>query len=196
MNGTPRYADGDHDQPGWLLTLGYSFTVGLAGLVSYWLTTSTLSGFREPYEDGQLGGMWAAVATIFVLRDSRRRSLAAALSRMSATLVSFALCLAYLAVWPFHTWGLALLVGLSVLIPGLIGLPGDEMTAAITTTVVMVVAGLSPQSAWKQPILRVADTAIGVAVGIVAVVLADAVSKRNLTGRGPGSGTQPTKNAA
>jgi len=194
-NSTPRSPDGDHEQPDRLTTVGYSLTVGLAGLASYWLTTTAMSGVHQSYEDGQLGGMWAAVATIFVLRDSRRKSLAAALSRMSATLVSFALCLAYLAVWPFHAWGLALLVGLSVLIPGLIGLPGDEMTAAITTTVVMVVAGLSPHSAWKQPILRLADTAIGVAVGIVAVVLSDAVSNWSLTGRRPRSGAQPTKNA-
>jgi hypothetical protein len=33
----------------------------------------------------------------------------------------------------------------------------------------MVVAALSPQEAWLQPILRVVDTVVGVAVGLAAV---------------------------
>ena len=49
---------------------------------------------------------------------------------MAATLVSFALCLAYLAVLPFHPWGLAILVGLSVLVMAMIGWPEDEITRA------------------------------------------------------------------
>jgi len=102
---------------------------------------------------------------------SYNKSLAAAVSRMAATLVSFVLCLAYLAVLPFHPWGLALMVGLSVLVTALIGRPEDEITAGITTTVVLVVAKLSPQEAWRQPILRLADTVIGVAVGLVAAWL-------------------------
>jgi uncharacterized membrane protein YccC len=105
------------------------------------------------------------------LRDSYDKSLAAAASRMAATLVSFALCLAYLAFLPFQPCGLAILVGLSVLVTTLIGRPEDEITAGITTTVVIVVAKLSPHDAWQQPILRLADTAIGVAVGLAAAWL-------------------------
>jgi uncharacterized membrane protein YccC len=62
---------------------------------------------------------------------------------------------------------LAFLIGLSVLAVTLIGRPGDATTAAITTAVIMV-AAVSPHNAWQQPILRFADTVIGVAVGIVA----------------------------
>jgi len=38
-------------------------------------------------------------------------------------------------------------------------------------TVVLVVAAVSPQHAWQQPILRLADTVIGVAVGVAAAWL-------------------------
>ena len=76
--------------------------------------------------------------------------------------------MAYLVFLPFHTWALAVLIGLSALAATLIGRPEDAITAAITTTVVMVVAELSPHDAWQQPILRLADTAVGVAVGIAA----------------------------
>ncbi|MFV5998460.1 FUSC family protein [Streptomyces sp. NPDC056231] len=169
----------------------YAIEVGLASLLSYWAATRIWSSTHQPYENGQLGGMWAAISTIFVVRECKRKSVTAAISRMSATLISFILCLVYLAFLPFQAWGLALLVGLSVLVPGLVGRPGDEATAAITTTVVMVVAGLNPHGAWKQPLLRLADTSIGVAAGIVTLVIVNQIGK--WTGRGRIS--QPDRSA-
>ena len=149
-----------------------SFLLAVACLISYSLTTKVLSlVYSVSPADDALGGMWSVIATIFLFRDSYNKSLAAAVSRMAATLVSFVLCLAYLAFLPFHPWGLAILVGLSVLVTALIGRPEDEITAGITTTVVLVVASLSPHDAWRQPILRLADTAIGVAVGLTAAWL-------------------------
>jgi Fusaric acid resistance protein-like len=103
-----------------------------------------------------------------VLRDSFGKSVAAAVSRMAATSVSFVLCLIYLAFLPFHAWALAVLVGASALAVMLLGRPGDAVTAGITTAVIMVVAAVSPQHAWQQPILRLADTVVGVAVGALA----------------------------
>ena len=44
-------------------------------------------------------------------------------------------------------------------------------TAAITTAVVLIVAEVSPHDAWAQPILRLADTVVGVAVGLAAAWL-------------------------
>jgi multisubunit Na+/H+ antiporter MnhB subunit len=87
---------------------------------------------------------------------------------MAATFVSFVLCLIYLAFLPFHPWALAVLVGASALAVTLLGRPGDAVTAGITTAVIMVVAAVSPQYAWQQPILRLADTVVGVAVGAMA----------------------------
>src|SRR6266550_9565492 len=48
----------------------------------------------------------------------------------------------------------------------LVGRSEDVITASITITVVMVVAAISPQQAGRQPILRVIDTIVGIAVGI------------------------------
>jgi uncharacterized membrane protein YccC len=170
-----------------------SLLLALACLISYWLTTSVLSLiYSVSPSDDALGGLWSVVATVFLFRDSYNKSMAAAVSRMAATLVSFVLCLAYLAVLPFHPWGLALVLGLSVLVTALIGRPEDEVTAGITTAVVMVVASLSPHDAWRQPILRLADTAIGVAVGLVAAWLG-LRAVRPLVRRRPGAvpGEQP-----
>jgi hypothetical protein len=149
-----------------------SLLLAAACLISYWLTTRVLSlVYSVSPGDDALGGMWAVIATVFLFRQSYHSSLAAAVSRMAATLVSFALCLAYLTFLPYTPWGLAILVGLSVLVTAVIGRPGDEITAGITTAVVLVAASLSPHDAWRQPILRLADTAIGVAVGLAAAWL-------------------------
>lgn len=143
--------------------------LAVACLITYWLVTSALSRvYSLSRDDDLLGGMWAVIATIFVLRDSFGKSVAAAVSRMAATSVSFVLCLIYLAFLPFHAWALAVLVGASALVVMLLGRPGDAVTAGITTAVIMVVAAITPQHAWQQPILRLADTVVGVAVGAAA----------------------------
>lgn len=51
-------------------------------------------------------------------------------------------------------------------------LPIERVNDLHTTAVVMVVAGISPQHAWRQPILRLFDTLIGIAAGIAAVWIA------------------------
>src|SRR5215472_12473104 len=96
--------------------------LAVACLVSYWLTTTALSrAYSVSRDDDLLGGMWAVIATVFVLRDSYAHSVAAAVTRIAATLVSFALCLLYLAFLPFHLWALAALVGASALVLILVG---------------------------------------------------------------------------
>jgi len=57
------------------------------------------------------------------------------------------------------------------------------VTAGITTTVVMVVAEISPQNAWQQPILRFVDTVVGVAVGVGVAWLALTLRSRVRTAR-------------
>ena len=143
----------------------YGLDMALACLISYSITTRVLSHFvAEP--DTLLGGMWATVATVFVFRETRASSLAAGVSRLIATCVSFALCLAYLLVLPFHPAGLAALLGAGTLILMALGRRDDIVTTGITTTVVMVVAAMSPQDAWHQPLLRLADTVVGIAIGV------------------------------
>ena len=143
--------------------------LGVACLVAYWVETHLLAQINSVSgPDDLLGGMWAAIAAIFVFRDSYQRSVTAAASRISATLASFVLCLIYLAFLPFHIWGLALLAGASALAVTLLGRPDDAITAAITTTVIMVVVAVSPAHAWEQPILRFIDTVVGVVVGVAA----------------------------
>jgi uncharacterized membrane protein YgaE (UPF0421/DUF939 family) len=148
---------------------GQGVTLAIACLISYALITRILSrAYFISRDDDLLGGMWAVAATIFVYRDSYEESTRASLSRLAATVLSFAFCLIYLLIFPFHPLGMAALVGISVAILTLIGRPNDIITTGITIAVVMVVAGMAPQHAWRQPILRLVDTAVGIIVGIAA----------------------------
>jgi uncharacterized membrane protein YgaE (UPF0421/DUF939 family) len=146
-----------------------SVALAISCLISYLLVTHALAHvYSLSTADDLLGGMWAVLATVFVYRDNQKQSWAAASSRITATSLSFALCLIYLLIFPFHPWGLAVVIGIGSLVLMLIGRPEDVVTAGITTAVVMVVAALSPHNAWEQPLLRVVDTIVGIGVGIGA----------------------------
>ena len=143
----------------------YAVDMALACFISYTIVTYVLSPFVDK-PDALLGGMWATVATVFVFRETRLDSLSAGISRLIATCVSFALCLAYLVILPFHPVGLAALLGIGTVIMMYLSRRDDIVTTGITTTVVMVVAAMSPQDAWHQPVLRLVDTVVGIAIGV------------------------------
>jgi hypothetical protein len=49
-----------------------------------------------------------------------------------------------------------------------LGWRADIITTAITTAVVMVVAAMDTRHARLQPLLRLLDTAVGIAIGVAA----------------------------
>ena len=77
-----------------------------------------------------------------------------------------------------------------MLLVDLIGRPGDAVTAAITTAVVLVASAVSPQHAWQQPILRLADTVVGVVIGVAAAWLGLRVTRPRAGGE-PVTGGEP-----
>src|SRR6202166_2534020 len=145
--------------------VAYALNMAIACLITYWIMTHTLSRFVDESSDF-LGGMWAVVATVFVFRETHLRSLSAGIARLIATCVSFALCLLYLLLFPFTPVGMAALIGIGTVVIALLGRRDDIVTVGITTVVVMVVAAMSPTDAWQQPLLRLADTMVGITVGV------------------------------
>jgi len=160
--------------------LGTGGVLAISCFISYTLITHILTrAYFVSRGDDLLGGMWAVVATVFVYRQSYQQSVRAALSRMAATSLSFVLCLVYLLIFPFSPWGMTALIGIGVITLTLLGRFEDIITAGITTAVVMVVAGISPQHAWIQPILRLVDTIVGVGVGIAAAWISLSIGSRS-----------------
>jgi len=143
--------------------------LGISCLASYWLINHILpEGYLVHREDKLLGGMWTVISTIFVYRQTHQQSMTAAYSRALATAFSVVLSLVYLLIFPYHIWGMAALIGIASFALTAAGRSDDVATAAITIAVVLVVAAIRPQNAWEQPILRLVDTAVGIAIGIAA----------------------------
>ena len=147
----------------WDVAFAVNMTVACG--ISYFIITRLLVSLVDLPSD-LLGGMWAVVATIFVFRGKRSASVAAGLDRLLATCVSFALCFIYLLVFPFTPLGMVALICTGTLIVMVMNRDDDIVTTGITTAVVMVVAALSPISAWHQPLLRLVDTVVGISVGL------------------------------
>jgi uncharacterized membrane protein YgaE (UPF0421/DUF939 family) len=173
----------------WTTTLGarfwpalvHSSSLAAACVLTYWVVTELLAKVHSVSKpDDMIGGLWAVIATAFVYRWTYQDSHKAALSRISASLFSFALCFVYLLLAPFHLWALALLIGVGALVLALLGRMDDIATCTIATAVVMIIAALSPHDAWEQPILRLADTIVGVAFGLGAAWIAVRVSPREM----------------
>jgi hypothetical protein len=120
----------------------YSIVMALASYTSFWIMTHLLNPIFAK-DDDILGGMWAAVATAFVFRETGFNSIAAGASRLVATFVSFVLCLAYLYVASPNAVGIAILLAVGALIMILLDRRDELITTGITTIVVMAVAMLS-----------------------------------------------------
>jgi len=145
--------------------LVYAVVMAAACIISYAIIDELLSPFVER-PDKLLGSMWAVVATVFVFRESRPDSLSAGLSRLIATCVSFALCMAYILAFPVTGFGIGVVIGVGTIVMIVLGREEDIVTTGITTTVVLVVAAMNPDHAWQQPPLRLLDTLVGIGVGV------------------------------
>ncbi|PPG92855.1 hypothetical protein C5C39_02265 [Rathayibacter sp. AY1F3] len=123
----------------------------------------------EPSESREIGAMWAVVSTIFVFRAHLTERLQDARTRITATTVSLVICLAYLLIFPVTAVGVGAVIAAGAVLVVLVGRPQDASLTGITSTVVLVVADLGPASdRWLQPLLRMLDTTIGIAVGFLA----------------------------
>jgi uncharacterized membrane protein YccC len=145
--------------------ISYAVTMAIACLITYWIA-AFLTPVVASRPSTPVGILWAVISTVFVYKDTRSHSLAAGISRLIATLASLALCLTYLWLLPPTLVGMVALILIGTLIVTVLGQSDDIGLTAITTAVVMIVALNEPANAWQQPLLRLFDTVIGIAVGV------------------------------
>src|SRR3954462_5613183 len=110
-----------------LSELAYAMMMAVACAASYLVTSRVIGPFIDR-GDSLLGGMWAAVATAFVFRETRVGSLAAGVSRLVATFVSFALCSISIALLPVNAGGIVLLIGAGAIVMQSFRRPEDIIT--------------------------------------------------------------------
>ena len=144
--------------------VAYAIDMAIACLITYAVMAFLLPRWGWPTTS--VGELWAVISTVFVYKDSRAHSLTAGMARLIATFVSFALCMIYLWLLPATIIGMAVLISIVVLLMMFIGRQDEMGLTAITIAVIMIVAADKPQDAELQPILRLVDTVVGIAVGV------------------------------
>lgn len=145
--------------------IAYAVDMAIACLITYWVMAFLLPQLVD-WPSTPVGVLWAVISTVFVYKDTRVHSLSAGYSRLIATFASFALCLIYLSLLPATIMGMAALIAIGALLMILIDRPGEMGLTAITVAVIMIVAASNPEDAWRQPLLRLGDTVVGIAVGV------------------------------
>ena len=150
-----------------------SVLLGAACCATFVLLTDVVGpALSESSASAEIGAMWAVVATIFVFRAHLSDGLGEARTRLVATAMSLAVCLAYLLVLPVTALGIGVVIGAGSLLALVMDRPQDAALTGITSTVVLVVADLGdPATPWEQPLLRLLDTVVGIAIGLVAVAV-------------------------
>jgi len=147
-----------------LWDVAYAVDMALACLITYWVMVFLLPHFG--WVSTSVSVLWAVISTVFVYKDTRAHSLSAGISRLIATCASVALCLIYLWLLPATAIAMAVLITIGALLMILIGRRDEAGLTAITIAVIMIVAASDPQDAWRQPLLRLLDTIVGIAVGV------------------------------
>ena len=119
-----------------------------------------------------LGGLWALISGIVVLQATRRETWASAWLRLVGTLVGAAISSVYLTLLPFNPLGMAVTIGVAVLLCQLIGIPDHARLAALTVAVIMVIASLHPEyNPVFNAVLRFMESCIGTVLAVAVVLL-------------------------
>jgi len=61
---------------------------------------------------------------------------------------------------------MAVLIAIGAMLMILIGRRDEMGLTAITIAVIMIIAASNPEDAWRQPLLRLVDTIVGIAIGV------------------------------
>ena len=145
--------------------VAYAIDMAIACLITYWVMIFLLPRLVG-WHSTSVGVLWAVISAVFVYKDTRTQSLSAGILRLIATFAAFALCLIYLLLLPATAIGMGALIAIGALLMILIGRRDEAGLTAITIAIIMIIAASNPQNAWLQPLLRLADTLVGISVGV------------------------------
>ena len=119
-----------------------------------------------------IGGLWVVISGLVVLQSTRHKTLSSAWLRVLGSLIGAIVSGAYLWVLPFSALGMAVCIGLTVLLCQLMGVPDHARLAGITVSVVMVASSLSPSlSPVLNAFLRFVESSIGTAIAVAVAYL-------------------------
>ena len=138
----------------------------LAYLGGYYLTAL----FHVP--SAALGGLWALISGIVVLRETDRETWSSAWLRVIGTLVGAVISAVYLTFLPFSILGMGVAIGVTVLLCQFLGIPDNARLAALTVGVIMVISSLHPDiNPVINALFRFVESLIGTGVALAVALL-------------------------
>jgi uncharacterized membrane protein YccC len=119
----------------------------------------------------RIGALWSVISGIVVLQTTRRDTLATAWLRILGTLIGSLISAAYLSFLPFSPIGMAVSIGITILLCHACRVPDHARLAAITVAVIMVVSAAYPgMNPLVNAGLRFGESCIGTAIAVLAVL--------------------------
>jgi uncharacterized membrane protein YgaE (UPF0421/DUF939 family) len=91
-----------------------------------------------------IGGLWGLVFGVVVLQATRHDTLASTWLRVLGTLIGAAVSAVYLSFLPFNPFGMAVVIGVVMLLCQVLGAPDHARLASITAAVIIVLSTLHP----------------------------------------------------
>lgn len=149
-----------------IIAVQYSLVSLLAYFGAYFLTGS----FSETPFLTTTGALWSMISGIVVMQETRQGTIDTAWLRILGSLIGAVMSALYLSFLPFNPFGMAVTIGLTVLICQELHLPGHSRLAALTVGVIMVISFLNPD---LNPVvnagLRFSESIIGSGAAILLI---------------------------
>jgi uncharacterized membrane protein YccC len=141
--------------------------VSLASYVVGYYVTASFHG-----SSSSIGALWSLISAIVVLQATTRDTWKSAVLRILGTLIGATISGLYLYFFPFNVVGMAISVGLTVLLCQMGEVPDHGRLAAITVALIMVISSSNPDlSPLVNSALRFIESVIGAGVAVLAVLL-------------------------
>ena len=119
-----------------------------------------------------IGGLWCLISGIVVLQATSRDAWQSAVLRVFGTLIGATIGGLYLYLLPFSTIGMAVSIGLTVLVCQVLNTPDHGRLAAITVALIMVLSSANPElSPFANAALRFSESVIGAGIAVLTVLL-------------------------
>jgi uncharacterized membrane protein YccC len=119
-----------------------------------------------------IGGVWSVISGIIVLQATLEDTRGSAKLRVLGTLIGAVVAALYLAGLPFHPLGMAVAVGVTVLLCQALRVPDHARLASITVVIVLAVSVADPTiRPALNALLRFFESCIGAGIATLAVFL-------------------------
>jgi uncharacterized membrane protein YccC len=123
-------------------------------------------------ESASIGGLWSAISGLVVLQATTRDTWKSALLRVLGTLIGAIVSGFYLSFFSFRLVGMAVSIGVTIVLCQILKVPSHGRLAAITVAVIMVISTLNPTlNPVMNAALRFGESCIGSAAAVAIVLL-------------------------